>query len=79
MLRPDIREFISFSTCPNLDDNISRAWEREINLEHIGKRKAEHGYPFGAAVKKPKGFDSRSKRQYGRSHCGKYDIGHDGV
>ena len=39
MLRPNIREFVSFSTCQTLDDMISRVQEYGIDLEHIGKRK----------------------------------------
>ena len=41
MLRADIREYVSFSACPNLDSMIASAREREIDLEHLWKRKAE--------------------------------------
>ena len=43
MLRADIWEHDSFSACPTMDSMISRAREREIDLEHIRKRKAEEG------------------------------------
>ena len=38
-LRSNIREYVSFSTCPKLEHMISRAWEWEIDLEHIRKRR----------------------------------------
>ena len=43
MLRSNIREFVSFSASPTFDEMISRVHKREIDLEHIRKRKAEHG------------------------------------
>lgn len=61
MLRPNIQEFISFSNCSKLDNMISRAQEQEIDLEHICKRKAEHGQTTRILAKKPNGFDSRSR------------------
>ena len=45
---------------------ISRAREREIDLEHIGKRKAEHVQTSGGSAKKSKVFDARSRGQQGR-------------
>ena len=41
MLRADIREHVSYSTCPSLESMISRVWEREIDLQHLKKRRAE--------------------------------------
>ena len=38
LLRDDIMEFVSISVCETLNDMISRAREREIDLEHFGKR-----------------------------------------
>ena len=35
MLRADIREFVSRSDCKTLEDMISRAREREIDLERL--------------------------------------------
>ena len=61
MLRADIREHVSFSTCPTLDSMISSAREREIDLEHIQKRKTVEGLTMGASGKKPKGSDGRLK------------------
>ena len=61
MLRSNIKEFVSFSTSLIQDDMISRAQKREIDLEHLGKRKVEQG-PIRVSAKKLKGFDSRSKR-----------------
>ena len=63
MLRVDIREHVSFSTCPTLDSMIAKVREREIDLEHLRKRKAETGQVTRVSGKKPKGFDSRSKGQ----------------
>lgn len=41
ILRADIQDFVSFSTCRTLEDMIARAREREINLEHLRKMKVE--------------------------------------
>ena len=41
MLWDDIREFVRMSSCKTLEDIISRSWEREIDLEHLGKRKTD--------------------------------------
>ena len=41
MLRANIREHVSYSAFPNMDSMIARAREREIDLEHLRKRKAE--------------------------------------
>ena len=38
MLWDDIRKFVSISGCKTLNDMISRAREREIDLEHLWKR-----------------------------------------
>ena len=63
MLRADIREHVSFSACPTLNSMISRAREREKDLEHIRKRKAVEGHVMRASGKKPKGSDSGMKGQ----------------
>ena len=55
---------------------ISRAREREIDLEHIRKRKAEAGQVVGASGKKPKGSDGRPKGQGGPGRCGKCGRSH---
>ena len=41
MLRDDIMAFAIFSTSRTLEGIIVRAREREIDLEHLGKRKPE--------------------------------------
>ena len=61
MLRADIREHVIFSACPTLDSMIARAREREIDLEHIQKRKVEEGQMTRASGKNPKGSDGRPK------------------
>ena len=58
---------------------ISRAREREIDLEHVQKRKSVEGLTTGASGKKPKGSDSRPKGQAGRDRCGKCGRSHEGV
>ena len=40
---------------------IARAREREIDLEHLRKRKSETVQVSGVLGKKPKGFYARSK------------------
>ena len=63
MLRADIQEYVSFSACPTLDSMIAMAREREIDLEHIRKRKDEEGQVTGASGKKPKGSYAGPKGQ----------------
>ena len=63
MLRANIQEHVSFSTCPTLDSMIAMAREREIDLEHIRKRKDEEGQVTGASGKKPKGSYAGPKGQ----------------
>ena len=41
MLRDDFREFVNFSECKALNDMIDRAREREIDLEHLEKKKPD--------------------------------------
>ena len=79
MLRADIRKHVSYSACPTLEDMIARAREREIDIEHILKRKAEVVQVTGFSGKKPKGSDIRSKDQQGLSRCGKCGKTHEVV
>ena len=65
MLRADIREHVSFSACPTLDSMIARAREREIDLEHIRKRKAEEGHCYGGFGKEAQGIGCRAERPTG--------------
>ena len=58
---------------------IARAREREIDLEHIQKRKAEEGHVMGASGKKPKGSDAGPKGQQGRVRCRKCGKAHEGA
>ena len=71
MLRVDIQKYVSYSACPTLDDMIAKAQEGEIDIEHIRKRKTKIGQTTGVSMKKPKGFDSRSKGQQNQSRYGK--------
>ena len=57
MLRDDIREFVSFSAYRTLEDMITRAQEKEIDLEHLEKRKPKYVQPVGGPMKRPKIFD----------------------
>ena len=61
MLRSDIRQFVSRSSCKTLDDMIARAREREIDLEMEKKRKPEAVSGSGGSGKRPKGSDHRSR------------------
>ena len=69
MLRADIREHVSFSACPTLDSMISRAREREIDLEHIAKRRSDQMYTLEGPGKRPKTSDQRLVSRQGRSQC----------
>ena len=61
MFRDDIMEFVSLSGCETLKDMIARAQEREIDLEHLGKRKPEETRFSAVHVKRPKTQHSRSR------------------
>ena len=41
MLKADIWEHVNYSACPTLESMIARDKEREIDLNHLRKRKAE--------------------------------------
>lgn len=70
MMRVDIREFISFLACRTLVDMIARSREQEIDLEHLGKRKAFQVQTIGSPMKRPNISDQRLRGQQGR---GNYD------
>ncbi|XP_052621163.1 uncharacterized protein LOC128127020 [Lactuca sativa] len=78
MLRSDIQQFVSRSSCMTLEDMIARAKEREIDLEMERKRKSDEVQTSGDSSKRPKVSDSRSRGHRGRSRCGKCDKAHDG-
>lgn len=40
MLRDDIPEFVSLSGWKTMNDMITKAWEKEIDLELLGKRRS---------------------------------------
>ena len=79
MRRADIREHVSFLACPTLDSMIARAREREIDLEHIWKRKVEEGHVMGTSGKKPKGSDAGPKGQSEPGRCRKCGRPHEGA
>ena len=79
MLRADIQEHVSYSACPTLESMIAWARERELDLEHIRKRKTETEHVTGVSGKKPKGSDVRSKGQSGQSRCRKCGRPHEGA
>ena len=79
MLRSDIREFVSRSSCKTLDDMIARAREREIDKEHLRKRKSDEIQVSTGSGKKPKESDSRSRDYQSRSRCGKCGRMHEGA
>ena len=79
MLKADIREYVSYSTCPALETMISRAREREIDLQYLRKRKVETEQVTGVLGKKPKGSNVRPKGQAGQSCCRKYGRPHKGA
>ena len=58
-LRSDISEFVSRYSCKMLEDMIARAREREIDLEHLRKRKSEEIQVSAGSGKRPKGSDMR--------------------
>ena len=56
---------------------ITRAWEREMDLEMERKRKFD-GVQTGSSCKKPKVSDRRSRIQQGRNRYEKYIKMHEG-
>ena len=60
MLKDDIREFVSLSGC-DLDDIIARVRERDIDLEHLRKRRPQQTQIAVGQVKRPKTQDSCSR------------------
>lgn len=76
MLRDDIREFVSFSGCKNLNDMIERARERAIELELRMKRMSEQVQTVVGQAKRPKTSDLHTRGQQGQSRCGMYGKPH---
>ena len=63
MLNDEIQEFVSMFSCRTLEDTITRAWKRDIDLETMSMRKSVQAQVSEGSIKKPKGFDSQSKGQ----------------
>ena len=70
MLKSDIRQFVSLSSCKKLEDMIARAREKEAYLEMERKGKPD-GVQIGSSGKNPKVSDQRSRSHQGHSRCGK--------
>ncbi|KAL7585243.1 hypothetical protein Lser_V15G45405 [Lactuca serriola] len=73
ILKDEIREFLSMSSCNTLDDMIDQAHEQEIELETMRKRKSVRTQVSEGSGTKPKFVDSRSRGHQGCSRCGTYD------
>ena len=68
MLRSDIWQFVSPSSCKKLEDMIARAREREIDLEMERKREPNDIQTAGGLGKRPNVSDSRSRGHQVRIH-----------
>ena len=79
ILRGDIRQFVSRSSCSTLEDMIVRATERDIDLETERKRKSNQVQGLEGSGKRPMVFDSKSRGQQGQSRCSKCDKTLDGA
>ena len=79
MLGADISEHVIYSACPTLESMIARARERELDLEHVRKRKAKIEQVTRVSGKKTKGSDARPKGQLGQSRCRKCGRPHEGA
>lgn len=77
MLRDDIREFMSLSSCKNLNDMIARAQEREIDLELLRKQRPVQKLTSEGQDKRPKTADSRTRGHQGRGCCAKFQKNHE--
>lgn len=73
MLRSDIRQFVSKSSCKTLDDMVARSREGEIDLEMENKRKSDQLQSLEGLGKRPKVFNLRSRSQQGHGCCSKCD------
>ena len=78
MLRSDIRQFVSRSSCTMLEDMIARVWERELDVE-MEKKMKPSGVQEGSADKKPMVSDHRSRSQHGHIRCVKCGKMHEGT
>lgn len=78
MLRDEIREFVSMSSCRTLEDMIAIAQEWEIELKLQTKHTLEQVRTVVGSVKRPNTFDSRSRGQKGQGRCAKCGRSHKG-
>lgn len=78
ILRDDIREFVSPSSCKTLDDMIARYRERDFELELRLTRKPVSIQLAEGLTKKPKTFYSQARGHQG-GHCRKCGKPHDGA
>lgn len=79
MLRSDVRQFVSRSSCKTLKDMRAREKEGEIDLEMVRKRKSDSAMSVEGSGKRPKVSDSRTKGQHNRSCCGRCGKVHEGT
>ncbi|XP_023757544.1 uncharacterized protein LOC111906035 [Lactuca sativa] len=79
MLRSDIRQFVSRSSCKMLEDMISRARKWEIDLEMEKKRKYEYVSIVEGSGKRPEVSDSRPRGHQGCNCCGRCGKMHEGA
>ena len=63
MLRSDIRQFVSRSSCKTLEDMIAMVRERDIDLELEKKRNLDSMYSIEGSSMRPKVVDTRGKDQ----------------
>ncbi|XP_052621696.1 uncharacterized protein LOC128127284 [Lactuca sativa] len=78
MLWDDIRKFMSISGCETLNDMISRARERKIDLEHTEKR-SDQVHTMEGMGKRPKTSDQHSRGHQDQSQCNMYGKLQDGA
>ena len=77
--RNGIREIVIIVRCETRNDMISSAREREIDLDHIGKRGPHQVYILGGPEKRPKISDQRVRGQHGWIQYNTFGKIHDGV
>ena len=63
MLGDDMREFVTISRCKSVNDMICRSPEREIDLEHLGKRGPDQVQEVEAPEKRTKISDQLLRGQ----------------
>lgn len=71
LVQPLVRDFVSVLGCNTLNERISRACERDIDLENLEKRKTDPFQTVVGQATRPRTQDSRLGGQQGRVHCAK--------